>query len=795
MSHLEDARKLIEPLAVKKKAKLLFGNGAWKTYPLREAGLPEVEMHDGPLGLRIPEKKGGDTVPAVCYPSPALLACSFSETLLSKVGIMMGREALLHGTDLLLAPGINIKRNPLCGRNFEYLSEDPVVSGKLGAAFVKGIQSTGVGAVVKHFALNNQEFRRFTYSAEVDERALREIYLLPFEIAVKDSEPWGVMSSYNKVNGVQMSSNAHLVKDILKGEWGYEGAVMSDWGATLDPINDHRDGLDLEMPGLDKKRLKGLMEAVEEKRLSEETINEAASRVATLALRKLERTENPRAWNIGMGRSAARTAAEESIVLAKNERDFFPWKSYRDVAVIGAIAKEPRYQGAGSSHVHPTKLRSFLDVAKLPDHKPVAFAPGYAFERDADSKALRDEAVALAAGKRKVLLFLGLPDGAESEGYDRKDMSLPEEEIELFNAIREVNDNIAVVVCTGAPVELPFASSCRAIFLAYLSGEAGMEALDHLIRGEAVPSGRVAETWPLSYGDVPSSSYFPGAYDRSLYKESIFVGYRYYETASEPVLFPFGHGLSYAKFKYGRLTLSKKEIGPGEKLTVSFELTNLSNFPAREVVLLFVGKKANSKARPKRELKAFASVKLKAKETKEVRLELSYRDFAFYSEVKEGWVSEGGSFNVELMKNASRPLSSVSVKVTPSEKLPPLRKEAAPYLNFVKTSYLDVSDAAFSAYRGVIHEVEQIPTRFDSSSTFNDIKDTWIGKIIERKMRKLTMSKSERRQGVLSGFYRMAMEQPIRSASAMGYSKNFIDGIVHLANGEFWRGVKTMLGK
>ena len=794
-SILEDARKIVAAADEKSKSKLLYGDGFWKVRTIRRTNLRKIELHDGPLGLRIPEKgSNGKARPSVCYPSPALLACSFSTRLIGEVGTMLGREALMEGTDVVLAPGINIKRNPRCGRNFEYFSEDPFLAGKLGASFIKGIQSTGVGATLKHFFGNNQEFRRFTSSSEIDERALNEIYLRPFEIAVKEGKPWAVMCSYNLVNGVQMSSNSHYLKDVLKGEWNFEGPVMSDWGASVDPILDHASGMDLEMPGMRKKRFKEILDAQKDGKLNKSDIDESAARILTMAIKKSQRTEPRNAVNRGMARALAEKAVEESIVLAKNDRDFLPFRDYRSTCIIGAMAKEPRYQGSGSSEVNPTDLKRFYDVALLPSHENLPYARGYAYGGDFDSEKLRREAVELAKSNRKVIMFLGLPPEKESEGFDREDLRLPQEQVELVRAVSEVNRNIVVVLASGGPVEIPFLKDIRALLIAYLPGEAGADAIDSLILGKTSPSGRLAETWPLLYSDVPSSSFYPGKRDKSRYKESIYVGYRYYSTCLEPVLFPFGHGLSYGKIKYSSLLVGSKELGPGEKVSVQVDVTNQSAIKCREAVLLFVSKKTNSHGRPKRELKGFKDVILKPGETKTVAFELLYQDFSFYSDVLSKWSCEGGAFNVEICKTAERAVLSASIKVAQSdENIPPERKEAAPYLSFVKNGYLDVSDKEFDAYCGRIYEPESVPDKFDSSSTFEEISETLVGKIIKFVIKRSLLSKEERKSGKPSSFYLMAMAQPIRSARAMGFGDKLIEAIVFFANGEFSKGIKRLL--
>ena len=793
MNELEKARELVTKLPAKSKARLLYGDGFWKTASCKKAGLPTVVMHDGPLGLRIPSKKGTYGLPAVCFPSPACLASSFSEKMVFRVGEMMGLEALYHNTDLLLAPGVNIKRNPLCGRNFEYYGEDPLLNGKMGSSFIRGVQSTGEGATLKHFLANNQEYRRFTYSAEIDERALHEIYLRPFEIALKEGHPWALMSSYNKVNGVQMASNDFFLKGLVKGEWEYDGCIVSDWAGSAEPVSDHGKGLDLEMPMASRRRQAEILSAVADGTLSQEDVDESAARVLSLAIRKSERQEAFKAWNPGMGRMVARQAAAASIVLAKNDRDFLPFKDDRGLAVIGAAAEVSHIQGSGSSYVTPTKVSSFLDVIGFKSEHGARYARGYAYgEKGFDADALRAEAVELGRISKKVILFMALPLLAESEGYDRKDMKLPKEQLDLFDAVFEANQNVCVVVVSGSPVELPFADRSRAILLPYLSGEAGMEALYDIVMGKISPSGRLAETWPLSYEDVPSSSYFPGVRDRSFYKESIFVGYRFYETAQEPVRFPFGHGLSYTKFKYGKIRLSGKDIEPGKSVSLEVDVTNVGKVPGREVVLLFLSKKANSHARPKRELKGFASLNLKVGETKTAHFKLSYEDFCFFSPSLGKWACEGGVFNVEIMKNASKSLVSSSIKAVASEKVTAESNAAKPYLTFAKNGFLDVSDKEFAAYVGKIYDPEETPEGFDESSSFADIQGTWIGKIIRLVVSRITIEKEDKKNHRESGFYLMTMAQPLRSASTMGVSKNVVKAITAWANGHFLEGLKAL---
>ncbi len=766
-----------DELTLLEQCRLLHGEGNWIIHGAPRHGIPDFHVQDGPLGLRIPKEHSihiYDSAEATCFPSPALMACSWDVELERRVGEAMGEECLHNDTGVLLAPGVNIKRNPLCGRNFEYLSEDPLLAGKMGASFISGVQSQGVGTCLKHFACNNQESYRNINDSTVDERALREIYLKPFEIAVKESNPWSVMSSYNLINGFYASDNEHLLLDILKGEWGYEGVVMSDWGGTADYIDSHNHGLDVEMPCFAKKRNKQLAKAVKQGFLSQERVDDSASRVLALAEKVGQAKKPSTPFDREKSHRLAVEAATKSMVLLSND-GVLPLSSYDDVAVIGEFAKTPRYQGNGSSHVATAHLSSFLSVVgDLP------FAPGYRLDGEEDLEK-KEKAINLAKEKKTVLLFLGLPAIKESESYDREDMLLPKNQLDLFDSLVEANPNIIVVLSCGAPVELPFKDKAKAILLTYLSGEGVGEAVDALLLGKVSPSGKLAESWPLRYEDVPSASFYPGFEGQSLYLESLYVGYRYYLTAAKEVAYPFGHGLSYASFSY-RLVLDKKSIKENETAYATIEVENHSDFPSECVVELYASSPKGNVYKPARQLIGFAKIALSGKEKKETKIEIPYSAFAHYDVASSSFLVEGGIYQIEVGESADSILASSPLEVVSKHKFES-KKDACPdYYALPKKGFGDSRDSFLAALgRDVPADKDRKKRPYDLHSTMEDLQGTWIGntakKFFFQKMEKDHLGKEEKKM-MQEAFY----ATPMRSLSTGGVSDKLGQVVVDMAN-------------
>jgi len=654
----EEARiaDVLEALTLQEKATLLSGGGAWETAAVERLGILPAVLTDGPHGVRRQadaEHFSLDaSLPATCFPTAAALGSSWDADLLTAVGEALGAESRAAGLAVLLGPGVNIKRTPLCGRNFEYLSEDPVISGRLGAALVRGIQSQGVGASVKHFAANNQETGRMQISAEADERTLREIYLAGFEHVVTTAAPWTVMASYNKINGVHAAQNRWLLTTVLREEWGFDGLVMSDWGAVWDPVAAVAAGLDLEMPATGGASATRLVDAVKAGRLDEAVIDQAVMRLLTL-LDRAAAAPGPAAEVDFAGHHAlARRAATESAVLLKNEDAILPLDpaARMTLAVIGEFARTPKFQGAGSSQINASQVDNALDAIReaAGDHFQISFSPGFPLSGEEDPAQLA-EAVSAAAAAETAIVFLGLPDGADTEGSDRDHIDLPEVQLRLLRAVAEVNRNVVVVLANGGVVQVAtWEQYARAILEGWLNGQAGGGAIADLLFGRANPCGRLAETIPLRLQDTPAYLNFPGDGAVVSYGERLYVGYRYYDAKDIPVSYPFGHGLSYTAFAYSGLQAVVD--GEGEEAVVRLELTvtNTGPLAGKEVVQVYVGDVASSVDRPVRELKAFTKVEIEPAKSARLNFELRARDLSFFSPVHGRWVLEGGDFELSV---------------------------------------------------------------------------------------------------------------------------------------------------
>lgn len=626
------------------KASLVVGASFWSTVGVEHAGIPSVTLSDGPHGLRAvqpdaPQLGNAATPAATCFPPAAGIASSWNPALVERVGAALGDESRAAGVGVLLGPGVNIKRSPLCGRNFEYFSEDPLLSGELGAAWVRGVQSRGVGASLKHFAANNQETNRMTVSAEIDERTLREIYLPAFEHIVTREQPWTVMCSYNKLNGIYAAEHHWLLTEVLRGEWGFEGIVVSDWGAVEYRVPSLLAGLDLEMPGPQADSQSSVVAALESGTLPEATLDESVARIARLAERVTPGHGAP--FDVDDHHALARAAATESMVLLRNEGAILPLAVGERVAVIGDFARVPRFQGAGSSQVNPTRVDAALDAIRA--LAPADFAPGFSTDPTMDAAALITEAVDLARTAATVLLFVGLPAGDESEGYDRTHLDLPAAQVELISRVAAANPRTIVVLTNGAVVNLePWHDSVPVILESWLLGQAGGSAVADVLFGVVAPSGRLAESIPYRLQDTPSYLNFPGENDVVRYGEGIFVGYRYYETVQLAVRYPFGHGLTYTEFEYSELSVSRD----GRRATVT--ATNIGARAGQEVVQLYVAAPHGAVAVPRRELRAFDKVTLEPGEARTVEFALDARAYSYWDTVSSAWVIAGGHYAVEV---------------------------------------------------------------------------------------------------------------------------------------------------
>jgi len=648
-------KELVQRMTLEEKAGMCSGLDFWHLKGVERLGIPSIMVTDGPHGLR---KQDGSadhlgltsSVPATCFPSAAGLASSWDKELARQVGVALGEECQAEDVAVLLGPGVNIKRSPLGGRNFEYFSEDPLLSTQMATGHIQGVQSQGVGTSLKHFAVNNQEERRMSIDAVVDERTLREIYLASFEGAVKDGQPWTVMCSYNKVNGTYAGENEWLLTDILKDEWGHEGLVVSDWGAVNERADALAAGLELEMPtsgGIGERKV---IDAVESGQLPLDKLDLAVERLLTLIFNAVDQKQDGATYNKDEHHQLARKVAAESMVLLKNEEGLLPIGREGDVAIIGAFARKPRFQGGGSSHINPTKVDDIVEEMTQVAGEGVTFsyAPGYRIEADDVDETLMHEAVQAAQSADTAVVFVGLPDRYESEGYDRAHLRLPDNHIRLIEEIAKVQSRVVVVLSNGSPVEMPWLPQVQAVLEAYLGGQAVGGAIADLLYGEVNPSGKLAETFPAKLSHNPSYLNFPGEGDRVDYREGIFVGYRYYDKKELEPLFPFGYGLSYTTFEYADLKVDRTELTDQDEVNVQVRVTNTGDRAGKEIVQLYVSDVESTVIRPVKELKAFAKVALEPGESKVVSFTLNKRSFAYYNVDMKDWHVETGEFEIQV---------------------------------------------------------------------------------------------------------------------------------------------------
>ncbi|WP_342571810.1 glycoside hydrolase family 3 C-terminal domain-containing protein [Paenibacillus sp. FSL R5-0749] len=648
-------KELVQRMTLEEKAGMCSGLNFWHLKGVERHGIPSIMVTDGPHGLR---KQDGSadhlgltsSVPATCFPSAAGLASSWDKDLARQVGVALGEECQAEDVAVLLGPGVNIKRSPLGGRNFEYFSEDPLLSTQMATGHIQGVQSQGVGTSLKHFAVNNQEERRMSIDAVVDERTLREIYLASFEGAVKDGQPWTVMCSYNKVNGTYAGENEWLLTDILKDEWGHEGLVVSDWGAVNERADALAAGLELEMPtsgGIGERKV---IDAVESGQLPLDKLDRAVERLLTLIFNAVDQKKEGATYNKDEHHQLARKVAAESMVLLKNEEGLLPLGREGKVALIGAFARKPRFQGGGSSHINPTKVDDIVEEMTRVAGEGVTFsyAPGYRIEADDVDETLMHEAVQAAQSADTAVVFVGLPDRYESEGYDRSHLRLPDNHIRLIEEIAKVQSRVVVVLSNGSPVEMPWLPKVQAVLEAYLGGQAVGGAIADLLYGEVNPSGKLAETFPAKLSHNPSYLNFPGEGDRVDYREGIFVGYRYYDKKELEPLFPFGYGLSYTTFEYADLKVDRTELTDQDEVNVQVRVTNTGDRAGKEIVQLYVSDVESTVIRPVKELKAFAKVALEPGESKVVSFTLNKRSFAYYNVDMKDWHVETGEFEIQV---------------------------------------------------------------------------------------------------------------------------------------------------
>ena len=792
---------IIAQMTLQEKAEFCSGADFWHLQSLERLGIPRIMVTDGPHGLRKQKEKKDknelmSSVPAVCFPTAVTTACSWDPELIEKMGEALGEECLEEKVSVLLGPGINMKRSPLCGRNFEYFSEDPYLAGAIGAAFVKGVQSRGIGTSLKHFAANNQETRRMTVSSVVDERTLREIYLAPFEKVVKESQPWTVMNAYNRLNGTYCAEDKWLLNDVLRDEWGFEGLVVTDWGANNDKVEGLKAGQDLEMPTSMGLAAKKVVKAVESGELDEAILDKSVDRILTLIFKAAENMRDYRC-DKNEHHALARKIAAESMVLLKNENNLLPIKKTDKIAVIGEMAKSPRYQGAGSSLINPTQIDNAFDEL-LNQGVSVTYAAGYDKNSGKPNDTLIGEAAAEASKADVAIVFIGLTDNFETEGQDRKHMNLPESHNKLVEAVAEVCDKVIVVLSGGSPVSIPWLDKVGAVLNGYLGGQASGGAIADLLVGNVNPSGKLAETYPYALEDNPSYNNFPGSPITVEYREGIYIGYRYYDTAKKDVQFPFGYGLSYTSFEYSDISISEENIKDSDTLAVTFKIRNTGKTAGAETAQVYVKDIESTVFRPEKELRGFKKVFLEPGEEKTVTVELDKRAFAFYDVDLHDWHVETGEFEI-LVGASSRDIklmAKVSVESTVNAPVPDYRKTAPAYYG---ADIMEVPDDQFAAILGgpIPASERDVSVPLGINNTLEDAQSGKAGAFICNLLRKFTskMSDEDPNKGMIEG---MALQIPIRCMMSMSmgvFSEKMAGGLLDILNGNgFFKGLGKILG-
>ena len=783
---------IIEKLTLEEKAALCSGKDYWHLVGIERLDLPEIMVSDGPHGLRKHNDKKEKTdimgsVPAICFPTASATACSWDEDLLFEMGQTLGDECRAENISVLLGPGMNIKRSPLCGRNFEYFSEDPYLAGKLAAAFIRGVQSKGIGTSLKHFAANNQETRRMTIDTVADERTLREIYLAGFEIAVKEGKPWTVMNAYNKLNGKYCAENEWLLNDVLRKDWGFDGVVVTDWGAENEIVDGIKAGQNLEMPGSNGLAPAKLVKAVKMGELDEAVLDERVDQIIEVIV-NAKATLGKYQYNGLEHHAVARRIAENSMVLLKNDGDILPLKKDKKVAVIGEFAKSPRYQGSGSSQINARMIDNAHDTL-LEKGYPFVYARGYDKNADVTDLNLLREAMAVAKQAETVVVFAGLTDVYESEGFDRDHLSIPQSHIDLIAAVAKVNPNVVIVLQGGAPVEMPWADCAKAILNGYLGGQACGSAVVNLLYGDANPSGKLAETYPMALEDNSSYFNFPGSRKSVEYRESVYVGYRYYDAAKKDVRYPFGYGLSYTTFEYSGLKLSKKSIKDTDTLTVTFKVKNTGKVAGAEIAQLYVKDVKSTVFRPEKELKGFKKVFLAPGEEQTVTIELDKRAFAYYNVNIHDWHVESGDFNI-LVGASSRDiklLGAVKVTSTAKDVEIPDYSETAPC--YYSADVMHVDDASFEALLGrpIPYKDSGVNEVITINSALEDADFTPAGKKINALLVGLFKSMSKGNPAQEKMMTAMALQIPIRCFISMSmgvFTPEMAEGLCMILNGK-----------
>ena len=781
-------KEIIESLTLEEKASLCSGEDYWTTKEIK-GKVSKIVMSDGPHGVRKQEGKAdclgiNSSLNSTCFPSLATLCNSFNKDLAKLFGETLGKEAKNMGVNILLGPGVNIKRSPLCGRNFEYFSEDPYLSGVMGKNYIDGLQSVGIGACVKHFATNNQETRRMTVNSVVDQKTLREIYLAPFEYIIKNSNVVSVMSAYNKLNGVYCTENKKLL-DILKREWKHDGIVITDWGAENDRVSGLIAGNEIEMPDCQGLTNKEIVLAIKNGKLDEKILDNAVDRILNVVNKT--KIENKKSIDFEKSHEIARKIEEESAVLLKNDESILPLDEKEKVLIIGELAKNPRYQGGGSSTINPIRISNLVDI-----YKNSEYVRGYNKKENITNLNLLNEAKEKASKYDKIIIYAGLTENSESEGIDRVNLNLPQNQNDLIEEICKINKNVIIVLSGGSPFLMPWKDKVKAILHGYLGGQAGHEALYNILIGKVNPSGKLAETYPLSLEDIPCKNYFPGDEKNVLYKEGIYVGYRYYDKVKKEVLFPFGFGLSYTTFKYSNLKINSKDLN---KIIVTFNIKNTGNMDGKEIVQVYISYLGRA-YRPQKELRKFEKINLKKGEEKTVEIILSKEDFTYFNtKDMQKSVLKGeyeiligsSSRNIKLNNKIALDYNDKNTKIKYLEK-------------YINGDINKLTNEEFETlFNGKLPLVLK-NKKFDMNSTIEEAKNTFIGKIVYDYQVKYKMKKFLKKQDINKAIrITMQMQKPFRNFCKKKKSKQnyeMVKGFVELLNYNFIEGIKyTIKGR
>ncbi|MBI9044790.1 MAG: glycoside hydrolase family 3 C-terminal domain-containing protein [Anaerolineaceae bacterium] len=803
---MEFIDQLIAQMTLEEKSSLCSGLNFWYLKGIERLDIPFIMVTDGPHGLRKQASAAekvelNESIPATCFPTASALAATWNRDLVFQVGEALGEECRTEKVGVLLGPGANIKRSPLCGRNFEYFSEDPFLTGEMAKSHINGVQSKGIGTSLKHYAVNNQEFRRMMIDAIVDERALREIYLSGYEIAIKGAQPWTVMCAYNHVNGTYCSENKYLMTDILKKEWGHEGLVVTDWGAMNERVKGLQAGIELEMPGTANGNDAKIVAAVQSGELDESVLDQSVKRILEMIFKAHKTLSEDYSYDAQVHHALAREVVGESIVLLKNENSILPIKKSAKIALIGQFAKKPRYQGAGSSLINPTKMDTlYEEMIQIIGKENVSYVPGYSEKGEYPNEVLIQEAISIANAADVVVISAGLTDLYETEGLDRQHMKLPPEHDALIKRLAASHSNVIVVLSNGSPVEMPWIGDVNAVLEGHLGGQAGAGGMADILFGEVNPSGKLAETFPIRLEDNPSYHCFPGGPQTVEYRESIYVGYRYYDTVEQDVLFPFGYGLSYTVFEYSDLKLSQDEIKDDDTLMVSLKVKNIGKQTGKEIVQVYVRDIESTIFRPTKELKGFSKINLQPGEEKEITVELNKRAFAYYNVEVQDWCVESGMFEIQVGASSKDIRLKADVEINSSQDTVSVIDpgKLAAYDNFPRGAAISQKDFETLLGSTIPQNRHAKKGEYTINTPIGDMQDSFIGRQLYNMMKRNMEKMIQGQEDTATGIFMVAMmkELPMRSILMFGegpFTREMLDAVLVMINGQFLKGLLALL--